>query len=166
MFRAIVHRFRYSMETMVILLTHQELSLLVFALEGPEPANGPASPPSCEEACPVASHIEDLFLPESISPEKQLLRHLNNHLREAFLECGMLELMSAGGQALPGNLSPEHREKLSQVNSRLGRWSCEIEVGSSERRLLIEAFARLPRGAWLSMPRTLWRLRKKLKASD
>ena len=146
-------------------LSHQELSLLLFALEGPHRRQGPESSPSCEEACPVTSHFEELFAAGSISPEKQLVRHLNNHLREALLECGMLELMGAVEHGPPLTLSPEDQANLQRMNHRLSKWSCKVNIGSSERRMLYEAIARLPRSAWMSMPRTLWRLRKKLKAS-
>ena len=37
------------------------------------------------------------------------------------------------------------------------------ELDDDERRQLREAFARVPRSAWVTMPRTLWRLRKKLR---
>src|SRR6185503_16565620 len=146
-------------------LTHQELSLLVFALEGSELQSGAASSASCEEACPVADHFDELFGGEAIPPEKQLVRHLNNHLREALLECGMLDVIGADGHSHSQPLPPEAQLNLQRMNARLSNWSCEVTIDPAERRLLYEALSRLPRSAWLSMPRTMWRLRKKLKAS-
>ena len=146
-------------------LSHQELSLLVFALEGAEVQNGSASSASCEEACPVVEHFEELFAGEAIPPEKQLVRHLNNHLREALLECGMLDVIDSDGYNHSQPLPPETQINLQRMNARLSGWTCEVSIDSAERRLLYEALSRLPRSAWLSMPRTMWRLRKKLKAS-
>ena len=146
-------------------LTHQELSLLVFALEGGGIQDGPSSSASCEEACPITEHFEELFSGEAIAPEKQLVRHLNNHLREALLECGMLEVIGTLERDQSQPLSPEDQVNLQQINARLGNWSCKVSIDAAERRILHEALSRLPRSAWLSMPRTMWRLRKKLKAS-
>jgi hypothetical protein len=150
---------------MAIELTHQELSLLVFALEGPELQGRAGSSASCEEACPVVEHFEELFGSEPIPPEKQLVRHLNNHLREALLECGMLEVIGTVEHNHSQPPSSEPPVSLERMNARLSNWSCEVNIDQAERRILIEALSRLPGSAWLSMPRTLWRLRKKLKKS-
>ncbi|HEV8482906.1 MAG TPA: hypothetical protein VGV87_05045 [Blastocatellia bacterium] len=146
-------------------LTHQELSLLVFALEGPDLHDDAGSSASCEEACPVVEHFEEIFGGEAIPPEKQLVRHLNNHLREALIECGMLEVIGNVEHNHSQPLSPEAQVNLQRMNARLNDWSCEVSLDPAERRILYEALSRLPRSAWLSMPRTMWRLRKKLKAS-
>ena len=146
-------------------LTHQELSLLVFALEGSDVQNGAVSSASCEEACPVVEHFEELFGGEAIPPEKQLVRHLNNHLREALLECGMLEVIGTDRRENSQQLPPEAEVNLQRMNARLSDWSCEVSIDPTERRILYEALTRLPRSVWLSMPRTMWRLRGKLKAS-
>ena len=146
-------------------LTHQELSLLVFALEGADWQGGPPSSAACEEACPVADHFEELFGGAAIPPERQLVRHLNNHLREALLECGMLDVISAVEHRPSQPLSPQDQVNLQRMNERLSNWSCEIDIEPAERRILFDALSRLPRSAWFSMPRTMWRLRRKLKAS-
>ena len=143
--------------------SHQELSLLLFVLEGGETAPPSESPPSCEESCPIVENIEELFGDHALSHEKQLARHLGNHLREALVECGMFELMGAAeAHRTP---SAEEQAKLREISERLKQWRCEIRLGEPDRRALGEAISRLPRSAWISMPRTLWRLRKKLKAS-
>jgi hypothetical protein len=148
---------------MPIQFSHEELSLMVFALEGPQAAAPPQAEVSCEDACPVASHFEELFAGDSIPLDRQLVRHLNNHLREALLECGMLELMS-GEHGSEGKLTLEDQTKLQGINARLREWKCEVSIDAAEQRRLYEAVYRLPRSAWLSMPRTIWRLKKKLKA--
>jgi hypothetical protein len=147
---------------MMTQLSHQELSLLLFALEGAEPAPvaGSAPEPSCEEACPVVDHLEEMF--GTISPEKKLISHLNNHLREAMLECGYLEIMdkiTGNPQMMPA----EDQLQIQRMNEKLKYWSCEIKFDDSEKELLNKAFGQFPRAAWISMPRTLWRLRKKLR---
>ena len=146
-------------------LTHQELSLLVFALEGADSQSGSASSASCEEACPVADHFEELFGGAAIPPEKQLVRHLNNHLREALLECGMLDVIGAVEHQPSQPLSAKDQLNVQRMNERLSNWRCEVDIEPAERRMLFEALARLPRSVWLSMPRTMWRLRRKLRAS-
>jgi hypothetical protein len=150
---------------MMTQLSHQELSLLLFALEGAEAkaaAVTTAAEPSCEEACPVVDHLEEMFGKQS--PEKRLISHLNNHLREGMLECGYLEVMDKIKD--PGQtISADDRLRLDQLNERLKGWHCEIKFDEAERELLNKAFARFPRAAWVSMPRTLWRLRKKLRGS-
>lgn len=144
--------------------SHQELSLLLFVLEGGETALDSESPPSCEESCPIVENLEELFGAHTLSHEKQLARHLGNHLREALVECGMFELMGAGdvGRAP----SPEEQARLREINERLAGWRCEIKLGEPDRKMLSEAMSRLPRSAWISMPRTLWRLKRKLKAQS
>ncbi|HEX8185807.1 MAG TPA: hypothetical protein VF747_13670 [Blastocatellia bacterium] len=144
-------------------LSHQELSLLLFALEG-ETATASESPPSCEEACPVVENLEEMFGAHALPHEKQLARHLGNHLREALVECGMFELMGAGANEAASSPSVDNQAKLREITERLKRWTCEIKLGEPDKKMLSEAVSRLPRSAWISMPRTLWRLRKKLKA--
>src|ERR1700687_5810781 len=102
-------------------LSHYEISLLLFALQG-----GVAGPvpdaDSCEEACPVVESVEELLCGGTLDREHQLVRHLNNHLREALIECGMFELMATaqlGGRAA----SLEDPDKLQQVNKRLAAWT-------------------------------------------
>jgi hypothetical protein len=139
--------------------------LLVFALEGANESSASAGPqpsPSCEESCPVVENLEDLFGDSGLTHEKKLARHLNNHLREAMVECGMFELLALGPVAA---LTDEHQSRLQQANRQLGSWSCEIELDADDRQLLREAITRLPGSAWATMPRTLWRLRKKLRKS-
>lgn len=148
---------------MMTQLSHQELSLLLFALEGAEsaPVASSAAEPSCEEACPVVDHLEEMFGAQS--PEKRLVSHLNNHLREGMLECGFLEVMD---KIKAGDLQPlttEDQMKVQQVQDRLKTWNCEIKFEEDERELLRKAFSRFPHAAWISMPRTLWRLRKKIR---
>jgi hypothetical protein len=147
---------------MMMQLSHQELSLLLFALEGAEAATvaAPAAEPSCEEACPVVDHLEEMF--GTMTPEKKLIGHLNNHLREAMLECGYLEVMEKF-KAPEQAISAADQAAIQQLNQRLKLWSCEIKFDDGEKALLNRAFACFPRAAWVSMPRTLWRLRKKLR---
>ena len=147
---------------MLIELNHQELNLLLFALEGAPSTVAGATEPSCEESCPIVDHLEGLFA--GLTPEQKLANHLNNHLREGMLECGFLEVadrLRAGEQAA---LSAADQARLHEINERLQNWRCEIKVDADEQRRLREVFARLPRSAWVTMPRTLWRLRKKLRA--
>jgi hypothetical protein len=150
---------------MMTQLSHQELSLLLFALEGAEAtaAAGSAAEPSCEEACPVVDHLEEMF--GTMSPEKKLISHLNNHLREAMLECGYLEVMDKINKDPGQSISADDQRRIDQLNEKLKGWQCEIKFDDGERELLNKAFARFPRVAWVSMPRTLWRLRKKLRGS-
>jgi hypothetical protein len=143
-------------------LSHEEISLLLFALQGGEAAPVPDAS-SCEAACPVVESVEELLCGGKLEPEQQLVRHLNNHLREALIDCGMFELMGAGQAETAESLSAENPMKFQQVNRRLARWSCEIKLGDAERGLLYDAVSRLPRSTWVTMPRTMWGLRKKLK---
>lgn len=143
-------------------LSHYELSLLLFALQGGKAASLPDAD-SCEEACPVVESVEELLCGGTLDPKQQLVRHLNNHLREALIECGMFEVMATA--QLAGRVpSLEDPVKLQQVNERLAAWTCHIKLDGAEQRLLYESVARLPRSSWITMPRTMWRLRKKLKA--
>jgi len=144
-------------------LSHDEISLLLFALQGGDSAPMPDTA-SCEEACPVVESVEELLCGGQIDPHQQLVRHLNNHLREAMIECGMFELMSAAQPGQAQALSVNDPMKLRQVNERLAAWTCQIKLDDAERRLLYESLARLPRSSWVMMPRMMLRLRKKLKA--
>ena len=143
-------------------LSHGEISLLLFALQGGDAATLP-DPQSCEEACPVVDSIEELLCSGQLDSQQQLVRHLNNHLREAMIECGMFELMAASH---PGRAEPsiEDPAKLQLVHKRLGEWSCQITLADTDRQLLYESLSHLPRSSWITMPRTMWRLKKKLKA--
>ena len=142
-------------------LSHNEITLLLFALQGGDAAPMPDAE-SCEEACPVVESFEELICGGQLDPQQQLVRHLNNHLREAMIECGMFELMAAqaGASQAP---SIEDPLKLQQVNQRLAAWSCQIKLDEAERQVLSESLSRLPRSSWVMSPRTMWRLRKKLK---
>jgi len=151
-----------------ITLSHRELSLALFALEGgnlPAAVDDPCSPD--EHACPVADSLEEMFGARSMAPEKKLARHLTQHLQQGWLECGLMS-MGPGGEMGPVQMAPlEQTSREQQASARrmadnMKRWSCEIDLDSEERRLLSEAIGRLPRSAWISMPRTMWRLRKKL----
>jgi hypothetical protein len=144
--------------------SHKELSLMLFALEGEPVAQGSEGEPSCEEACPIVDHLEEMFGASSLPPEKQLARHLNNHVREALIESGMLELMAEFQTDAARSLTDEEQAKAQQANERLKRWSCNVKLDELDKKMLSEAVSRLPRAAWVAMPRTLWRLRKKLKA--
>src|SRR5262249_47156700 len=99
-------------------LSHQELSLLIFILEGAGavPEMPSDTHPSCEEACPVVEHFEALFEDGAIPREKKLLNHLGNHLREGLIECGMFDLMARTRPGVEHAPSAEDREKLQQVN--------------------------------------------------
>jgi hypothetical protein len=143
-------------------LSHEEISLLLFALQGGHAAPMPDSE-SCEEACPVVESVEELLCGGKLDPEQQLVRHLNNHVREALIDCGLFELMAAARTGDDQTLSAEQRSELDRANQRLKRWSSEVRLNDDERGLLAEALGRVPRSAWLMMPRTMWRLRKKLK---
>ncbi|HEU4389770.1 MAG TPA: hypothetical protein VFV34_18335 [Blastocatellia bacterium] len=140
--------------------SYEELNLLVFTLEGcPDPGRTREAP-SCEDSCPAIPNLETLFAGEQVSPEERLAHHLTNHLREGMVECGMLDLaMPAGSLEGVDGDNPQ----VGAVNERLRQWSCEISLNDSEIRVLTDALGRLPRSAWLSMPRFLWRLRKRLK---
>src|SRR5215218_6096096 len=104
-------------------LTHQELSLLVFALEGAGNAASSESP-SCEEACPVADHFEAIFETGTIPHEKRLVNHLNNHLREGLIVCGAFELMAAHQVNASQPVSIEDQAKVRQITERLKNWHC------------------------------------------
>ena len=146
------------MDNGAIELSHNEISLLLFALEGGKAAAMPDAS-SCEEACPVVESLEELLCGGTLDPKQQLVRHLNNHLREGLIECGMFELMARSPEALSG----EDQARFQQVNARLGKWSCAIKFETEERRLIYDSLARIPRSSWITMPRTMWRLRRKLK---
>jgi hypothetical protein len=145
-------------------MTHRELSLLVFALERASAAGTESNEsPSCEEACPVADHFEALFESGLLTHEKRLVNHLNNHLRDGLIECGAFEQIAAQQTGAAQTLSTEEQAKILDINERLNNWRCRIKLDEADKRLLYQSIARLPRSAWISMPRTLWRLRNKLK---
>jgi hypothetical protein len=151
------------MDALTTTLSHYEISLLLFALQGGVAAP-PPDPDSCEEACPVVESIDELLCGGTIDAEQQLVRHLNNHLREALIECGMFELMAATQPGAGESQPIGDPVKLLQVNKRLAEWTCEIKLGDTEQRLLYDSLSRLPRSSWITMPRTLWRLRRKFRA--
>lgn len=147
----------------LIELSHEELSLLVFAIDGGKAVQ--ANPdPSCEESCPVVENFEAHFHGDAIPLNVQLVRHLNNHLREGLIESGVFELLAVTRQPGDAGLAGPDPAKLSRAHERLSRWSCRVKLDSAERKFLFDVMSRLPRSAWISMPRTLWRLRRKLKA--
>ena len=150
------------MDNIPTTLSHAEISLLLFALQGGDAAPVPDAE-SCEEACPVVESVEELLCGGQLDPQQQLVRHLNNHLCEAMIECGMFELMAAAQPSVAQSISLEDPMKLQQVNERLAAWTCQIKLDDAERGLLHESLSRLPRSSWVMMPRTMWRLRKKLK---
>ncbi|HXU08501.1 MAG TPA: hypothetical protein VN743_05855 [Blastocatellia bacterium] len=140
--------------------SHYEISLLLFALQGGNAAPMPDAS-ECEEACPVIESVEELLCGGSLDREQQLVRHLNNHLREALIECGLFEFMASHSRE--GSLSNQDQAHLEQANARLMRWSCDIKLDREDRGLLLDSLSRLPRSSWLTMPRTMWRLRRNLK---
>lgn len=148
----------------VVEFSHQELTLALFALEGGEP--GRLAEEACspdDDACPVVERIADLF-EHTLAPEKRLSRHLDKHLRQSWVECGLLDVLGpASGES--GRTSTEEAAELSELNQRLREWRCEIQLEDAERLDLSRALSRLPRSAWITMPRTLWRLKRKLKPS-
>lgn len=146
-------------------LSHNEISLLLFALQGGEAAPMPDAA-SCEEACPVVESVEELLCGGKLDPQQQLVRHLNNHLREALIDSGMFELMAAAQPSVVQVISVEDPTKLRQVNDRLSGWTCQIKLDDPERQLLYESLSRMPRSSWVTMPRIMWRLKKKLKAKE
>jgi hypothetical protein len=146
----------------VVNLTYSDISLLLFALDGGTAGSGP-NPDSCEEACPVIESVEELLCGGTIDPRQQLVRHLNNHLREAMIESGMFELMATTQPTAAQPMPTEDAMKLQMVNERLARWSCDIKLAEPERELLYGSLTRLPKSSWITMPRAMWRLRKKLK---
>ena len=151
------------MDNAATTLSHDEISFLLFALQGGDSAPIPDAA-SCEEACPVVESVEELLCGGQLDPQQQLVRHLNNHLREAMIECGMFELMAAAQPGAEQTLPVNDPMKLQQVNARMSEWTCQIKLDDAERRLLYESLSRLPRSSWVMMPRTMWRLKKKLKA--
>jgi len=142
-------------------LSHEEISLLLFALEGGTEAKVPDLS-TCEDACPVVESVEDLLCGGKLEPRQQLVRHLNNHVREALIETGMFELMGSPGEP-SSDLTPDHKSRLDLANRRLSQWSSTIKLSDHEKQLLSQSLRRVPRSAWLIMPRTLWRLKRKLK---
>lgn len=151
------------METDLIEVSHNDLALLLFALQGGESAAMP-DPSSCEEACPVVETVEELLCGGQLDPREQLVRHLNNHLREALIECGMFEVMAKGRFDPSGQISAQESTKLDEINRRLSSWTCAIKLEAADRTLLRESLLKLPRASRLMMLRTMWRLKRKLKA--
>lgn len=142
--------------------SHDEISLLLFALQGGAAAPAPDAE-SCEEACPVVESMEELLCGGNLDPEQQLVRHLNNHVREALIESGLFELMSAARNGTDQAPGAEQQAKLNSANERLKRWRSAVKFSDDERKLLANSLGRMPRSAWLMMPRTFWRLKNKLR---
>jgi hypothetical protein len=143
----------------LIELSHPELTLLLFMLEGGaeiDPDN-----PTCEDACPVVEHLEQHLNVSAASTEKKLVHHLNSHIREGLIECGAFELMAA--LARKDTLSDQQQARLREINLKLSRWNCQMKLDEEERRVLRQSLKALPLSAWLVMPRKLWQLKKKLK---
>ena len=111
-------------------LSHDEISLLLFALEGGSRAPMPDAA-SCEEGCPVVESVEELLCGK-LDPEQQLVRHLNNHLREALIESGMFELMAATQPGAGQAVSVEDPISLKRANERLSVWTCQIKLDDPE----------------------------------
>jgi hypothetical protein len=145
-----------------ITLTYNEISLLLFALQGGAAAPVPNAD-SCEEACPVIESVEELLCGGTIDSQQQLVRHLNNHLREAMIDCGMFELMATAQPGATEQVQIEDTSKLEVVNERLAQWTCDIKLEQPEIRMLSGSLSRLPKTSWITMPRAMWRLSKKLK---
>ncbi|HKV41581.1 MAG TPA: hypothetical protein VJX67_20420 [Blastocatellia bacterium] len=142
--------------------THQELSLLLFALDGgelPRTVTDPCDPK--EAACPVVESLEEVFGARNLAPEKKLARHLGQHLRQGWVDCGLLHMIPAEETADPreNNQIPN----VMSLNSKLKDWRCEVTLDSQEHDILSGAILRLPRTAWMSMPLMMWRLRRKLR---
>ena len=154
---------RSTMSNGATTLSHDEISLLLFALQGGEAAPMPDSS-SCEEACPVVESVEELLCGGKLDPEQQLVRHLNNHVREALIESGIFELMAAERNGNGQQLSAEQQARLNLANQQLKLWNCDVRLTNDERKVLADALRRrVPRSAWLMMPRTLWSLKKNLR---
>jgi hypothetical protein len=139
-------------------LSHKEISLLLFALEGAAPASVPDLS-SCEEACPIVESVEELLCGGTVDPKQQLIRHLNHHIRDAMMESGVFDMM-ANGNFESNDL--ETRSARAMALKRLNRWGTEIKLTGDDRKLLCDALNRLPRLAWMQLPLALWRLRRKV----
>lgn len=141
-------------------LSHKELSLLLFALCGGELAAANTFP-LMEADCPVADKLAKLI--EDLPPEKQLAHHLGGHMRLGLIECGLLDLADIFELGSGKRLSADQAARLERFNERLRRWKCHIKLNQSEREMLSRALERMPRSCWLTMPITLWRLKRKLR---
>ena len=138
--------------------SYNELNVLLFALTGGPAAFDPAAvDSSCETACPILENTGRLVAGRPVSTKEQLIRRLNNHLREGLIGCGMFEHL-AGRSA-----ESACKADVDLINRKLDCWSCEIDLDTAERSLLKQLLSGLPSSAWISMPVTLWRLRKKLR---
>ena len=138
--------------------SYKELNLLLFALTGGPAAFDPAAvDSSCETACPILESTAQLPEGGPVSGKERLTRHLNNHLREGLIQCGMFEHLAAC------SVESTVQADLDLVNRKLGSWWCEINLEAPERTLLKQSLSGLPSSAWISMPVSLWRLRRKLR---
>jgi hypothetical protein len=144
----------------LIQLNHQELSLLLFSLERDRVASVPDAS-SCEDACPVVDTLEELLCGGTIDTRQQLVRHLNNHIREGLIETGMFQLLAARESPHSQARAPL-QEEVAGAHDRLNAWTCSVRFTEDERIVLKQSLKRVPLSAWLSVPRTLWKLKKKL----
>lgn len=141
---------------MEVEFTHKELTLALFALQGGKLPDVPEDPcASPHDSCPVVEDLEERFGLKRLSDEQKLSQHLTTHLRQSWVECGLFDLADGGGEM--------NRGEMIQIQRQLSGWSCKVGLEAPERFLLYTAITKLPRSAWISMPRTVWRLRKKLK---
>jgi hypothetical protein len=149
---------------MLIEFSHKELTLVLFAMEGGEPL-APPDPDRCapdHSDCPIVETLEEGF-DRGLSAEKQLAQHLGKHLRQGWIDCGLLQAAGPDGNAQTVDLEAQ-TDQLKKMHLLLSGWTCRIELDPTERRNLYDVVGKLPRSAWITMPRTIWRLRKKLKA--
>jgi len=75
----------------------------------------------------------------------------------------MFELMATAQPGATQRVPVEDTAKLQLVNEKLAHWTCEIRLEEPERQLLSGSLAQLPKSSWITMPRAMWRLRRKLK---
>jgi hypothetical protein len=137
-------------------LSGGELELLLFAIEGCPDERSNSGDPSCEDDCPMISSFDSMPGPSPMQAGKRLARHLSEHLRDGWIQCGLLD---AGGSST--GVAPDSKTVML-VNEKLRGWCCSVGLDEEDRRSLLAAIESLPRGAWFSMPITLWRLRRKL----
>jgi hypothetical protein len=142
--------------------SHHELSLALFALEGGAAPRVPEDPCStASEDCPIVEQLEETFGWRGLSPAERLAHHLSKHLRQAWVDVGLLDLRKDEDLHIG-------KSEMSKLEKRMEGWHCNLVLEAPDCDLLCEAIAKLPRSAWIAMPRTMWRLKKKLrrKATD
>ncbi|HEY6333034.1 MAG TPA: hypothetical protein VI756_27170 [Blastocatellia bacterium] len=137
--------------------SHHELSLALFALEGGTAPSVPVDPCStASEDCPIVEQLEETFGWRGLSPAERLARHLSKHLRQAWVESGLLDLQKESDLQIS-------KSDMTELQRRMEGWRCSVVLEAPDRGLLYEAIAKLPRSAWIAMPRTMWRLKRKLR---